>query len=66
MAGIADVYTQSKGSTATTPNFLKATFVALSKSYQILTPDLWRDIAPGQTPYDQFSLFLAQSAKKAY
>lgn len=53
MAGVQDVYTQSKGSTATTSNFMKATFVALAKSYQILTPDLWREIAPGQTPYDQ-------------
>jgi small subunit ribosomal protein S2e len=53
MAGVQDCYTQSKGSTATTSNFMKATFVALAKSYQILTPDLWREIAPGQTPYDQ-------------
>ena len=53
MAGVQDCYTQSKGSTATTSNFMKATFVALAKSYQILTPELWREIAPGQTPYDQ-------------
>ncbi len=29
LAGVQDVYTQSKGSTATMGNFLKATFVAV-------------------------------------
>lgn len=66
MAGVQDVYTQSKGSTATTSNFMKATFVALAKSYQILTPDLWREIAPGQTPYDAHSAHLQTHAKKSY
>lgn len=35
MAGIQDCYTQSKGSTATQGNFLKATMAALSKTYQV-------------------------------
>lgn len=63
-AGVADCYTQSKGCTATTGNFLKATFVAIAKSYQLLTPDLWRDIAPGKTPYDEYSAHLQITAKK--
>jgi small subunit ribosomal protein S2e len=37
LAGVADVYTQSKGSTATMGNFLKATFVAVCFS---VTPAL--------------------------
>lgn len=66
MAGVSDCYTQSKGCTATTGNFLKATFVAIAKSYQLLTPDLWRDIAPGKTPYDEYSAHLQITAKKTY
>jgi small subunit ribosomal protein S2e len=65
MAGVSDCYTQSKGSTATTGNFLKATFVAIAKSYQLLTPDLWRDIAPGKTPYDEYSAHLQATTKKS-
>jgi len=48
MAGIEDVYCRSKGQTRTTGNFIVACFLALRKSYKILTPDLWtgREILP--------------------
>ncbi|CAK9784104.1 putative 40S ribosomal protein S2 [Cutaneotrichosporon oleaginosum] len=65
MAGIQDCYTQSKGSTATQGNFLKATVAALSKTYQFQSPDLWQVIPVGQTPYDEFSNHLAIAARKA-
>ncbi|WVQ83892.1 40S ribosomal protein S2 [Cryptococcus sp. DSM 104549] len=65
MAGIQDCYTQSKGSTATQGNFLKATMSALAKTYQFQSPDLWTVIAPGLTPYDEHSSYLAIAAKKA-
>ena len=38
MAGIEDVYCRSKGQTRTTGNFIVACFLALRKSYKILTP----------------------------
>jgi len=40
-AGINDVYTSSSGSTKTKGNFVKATFMALTNTYQYLTPDFW-------------------------
>jgi small subunit ribosomal protein S2e len=56
MAGVQDCYTQSKGSTATQGNFLKATLAAIAKTYEFLSPDLWKIIPPGQTPYVQLIL----------
>jgi len=66
MAGIEDCYTQSKGSTATMGNFLKATFAAIQKSYAFLTPDLWREIPLSKVPFDEHSghLQLAQNKKQ--
>jgi len=65
MAGIQDCYTQSKGSTATMGNFLKASFSAITKTYGFLTPDLWREIPVSKTPYDEFSAHLLLTAKKS-
>ena len=65
LAGIQDCYTQSKGSTATQGNFLKATVSALAKTYQFQSPDLWTIIPPGLTPYDEYSTHLLLAARKA-
>ncbi|GJJ06452.1 40S ribosomal protein [Clathrus columnatus] len=70
LAGVEDCYTQSKGSTATMGNFLKATFAAVSdsplitKTYAFLTPDLWREIPVSKVPYDEHSGHLQLAAKK--
>lgn len=40
-AGIDDCYTDTSGHTRTAENFIKATYQALCKTYQYLTPDLW-------------------------
>jgi small subunit ribosomal protein S2e len=56
---------QSKGSTATQGNFLKATVAALAKTYQFQSPDLWQIIPPGQTPYDEYASHLRIAAQKA-
>jgi len=64
LAGVEDVYTQSKGSTATMGNFLKATFAAITKTYAFLTPDLWRDIPVSKLPYDEYSAHLQLAAGK--
>ena len=59
-AGIDDVYTQSKGSTKTLGNFVKATFEAISLTYAYLSPDLWKVTPLKVAPYQKFSEFLAQ------
>jgi Ribosomal protein S5, C-terminal domain len=41
-AGIQDVYTQSRGSTSTVGNFIKATFAALSETYGFLVCPFYR------------------------
>jgi small subunit ribosomal protein S2e len=64
MAGIEDVFTQSKGSTKTLGNFVRATFNALSQTYSYLTPDLWKITHLGKTPYQEHSDFLYSSAKQ--
>jgi small subunit ribosomal protein S2e len=82
LAGVSDCYTQSKGSTATMGNFLKATFAAvrgqitrslslliiaqITKTYAFLTPDLWREIPLSKFPYDEHSAHLQLAGKKHY
>merc|ERR1712232_834339 len=63
-AGIQDVYTSSTGHTKTLGNFVKATFQAISRTFCYLTPDLWQDIPLGETPYGEFSDYLAQTKKR--
>jgi small subunit ribosomal protein S2e len=59
-AGIADVFTSSRGSTKTLGNFVKATFAALASTYGYLTPDLWKETRLTKTPYHEFSEYLSQ------
>jgi small subunit ribosomal protein S2e len=63
MAGIEDCYTISRGSTTTLGNFAKATYSAIAKTYAFLTPDLWKDMPLGKTPYQEYADFLAKSTK---
>jgi len=44
LAGVQDVYTCSKGHTATIGNFINATYTALASTYGFLTPDLWMQL----------------------
>jgi len=50
LAGIEDVYTCSRGYTATLGNFVRATYNALAATYGFLTFDLWQ-----QTKFIRFS-----------
>jgi len=59
-AGIEDVFTQTKGSTKTLGNFVKATFKAISLTYAYLSPDLWKSKPFAPSPYEVYSEFLAQ------
>jgi len=63
-AGIEDVFSQTKGSTKTLGNFVKATFHALAKTYGFLTPDLWRENKLHKVPYQEFTDFLSQYGKE--
>jgi len=60
MAGIHDVYTRSRGKTCTLGNFAKATYEALRKTYQFLTPDLWPEFRFLNTPYEEHALYLQE------
>lgn len=66
LAGIQDCYTQTKGNTSTMGNFIKATFQAISGTYAVLTPNLWREIAPPMHPFEEHSAHLQLAQKRAY
>jgi len=63
-AGIEDVFTQTKGSTKTLGNFVKATFSALANTYAYLTPDLWKESRLHKAPYQEFTDFLYATGKE--
>jgi len=65
LAGIQDVYTQSRGKTATVANFVAATFDALRATYSYLTPDLWPAYDFTKSPYQEHSDFLADTEAAA-
>jgi len=65
LAGVQDVYTQSKGSTKTLGNFVKATFDAIAKTYGFLTPNLWKQYRLTKTPYQEHTAFLQSTGKAA-
>lgn len=66
LAGITDCYSASTGKTRTLGNFVKATFMAISRTYDFLTPDLWQENPYQKGPYQEWSDFLAKSTKKHY
>jgi len=63
LAGIQDVYTQSRGSTRTLGNFVKSTFEAIVATYGYLTPDLWKEYKLLPQPFHAHSGFLAAAGK---
>ena len=63
-AGIDDCYTDTSGHTRTAENFIKATYQALSKTYQYLTPDLWCKTENLQSPFAKFASKLEELGKK--
>jgi small subunit ribosomal protein S2e len=62
-AGIEDVFTSSSGHTATLGNFAKATFAAITRTYQFLSPDFWKSSRFQKDLYHANSEFLASSEK---
>jgi len=59
-AGYKDLYTNSKGSTKTLGNFVKATFDAVRNTNAYLTPDLWADTVFTKTPFQEWSDLLKE------
>jgi small subunit ribosomal protein S2e len=43
LAGVTDIFSQSRGNSDTTENYVRAVFDALYKTYCYLTPDLWHN-----------------------
>ena len=64
MAGVQDVYCKSTGQTRTTGNFIGACYLALRKSYKVLTPKLWPQPKLEQNPLDAFKDPAKQPKKK--
>lgn len=65
LAGVEDVYTSSSGSTRTTENTLKATFVAIGNTYGFLTPNLWNEVPLAPSPLDVYAEE-ASASKRRY
>jgi len=62
-SGIKDLFTKSTGSTRTQLNSAKALFNALKKSYQYLTPDLWKTECSDMHIFKEHADFLKSSEK---
>jgi len=63
MAGLEDVYTSACGGTATLGNFAKATFQAICRTNDFLTPELWKDEKLAPPPFEAFSEYLQKNHK---
>jgi small subunit ribosomal protein S2e len=63
-AGIDDCYTQTSGHTRTAENFIKATFQALKRTYQYLTPDLWKQTYSVESHLAKHAKWLEEEANR--
>ena len=61
LAGIEDVYSQTRGKTKTLGNFIKATFSAITNTCAYHTPDLWEATGLTVSPYQEYSDHLAKA-----
>jgi len=59
MSGLQDVFCKSRGQTRTTGNFVTCCYLALRKTYKIVTPDLWSDRSISLNPIDEFAKLAA-------
>ncbi|KAK3118038.1 small subunit ribosomal protein S2e [Paratrimastix pyriformis] len=64
LAGVEDVFANTRGSTKTQGNFVTACYLALAQTCAYLTPDLWRKAPFEMTPYQEFTDFLAATKAK--
>ena len=52
------------GGTSTLGNFAKATFQAICRTNDFLTPELWKDDTLGAPPFEEFSDYLEKNHKQ--
>lgn len=55
LAGIKDVYTNTKGKTKSRENFVRAAIDALLRTFTYLTPDLWKDFGMKEHVFEKNS-----------
>lgn len=60
LAGIKDIFTSTKGNTATNENLVKAAVKALDRASNFYTPDLWEKKEPQRNPFMEFSNVLSE------
>lgn len=60
LAGISDVYTQSRGRTRTLGNFVKATLEAIASTHAFVSPDMWNETLLTQSPFEEHSEYLSR------
>ena len=53
LAGVGDIFSQTRGNSDTTENYVRAVYDALYKTYCYLTPDLWTEFKLQQNLYDK-------------
>ncbi|ELK11355.1 40S ribosomal protein S2 [Pteropus alecto] len=61
MANINKGYTSARSYNATLGNFSKATFDAISESYNYFTPDLSKETVFTKSPYQEFTGHLVKT-----
>ena len=59
-AGVVDIFSQSRGSTDTMENFVRAIYDALYKSYKYLSPELWNLSSTNENIFVTFNEQLKQ------
>merc|ERR1711990_1423690 len=59
-AGVEDVFTSSRGATATGGNYVKAVFAAIKATYGYNFPELWEQVnlSAKKPPYQEFTDYL--------
>ena len=57
------LFSSACGGTSTLGNFAKATFQAICRTNDFLTPELWKDDTLGAPPFEEFSDYLEKNHK---
>ena len=61
LAGISDVYSQSRGNADTTENYVGAIYDALYNTTRYLSPDFWKNAIQVKNPYvEHYSTLVKQ------
>lgn len=61
LAGVKDIFSQSKGNSDTTENYVRAVYDALYRTYSYLTPDLWHNFELKENVFTQHYQMLTKN-----